>query len=379
MNLWSTCSHASALIALLFCAIALTFAQSPGEGVYHIQTMGTLEVTLPSGAASGDILYRSRDGWKPLSATCSEGTLHFVLSSDDLNRGATTVTTDVRPWVKLDDGGPPEVVNISVDEKDFPPVPRLDLGGVETCPQTITVEIADADNWLRTKSYEVSSGGRIFRPRHSAVTLQKVTPRHARLRLDIPAIIGELRSMNIIVISADDWALDSEDLNCAIIFRHVQPHTLSDGTRLAVDSVTDNQAWADWTVVADGSKMDNSGGTTAGKTWLSEANDAPHWIAVRFPEPRTVTAVKIWWAYWNHYHTSRDYRIQARDGKEWTDLLRATPGTDEQCSHHDFDPVLTDRIRIWQAAGGGNPDEKQHMWISELEIFGPEGRLVPLH
>ncbi len=379
MDAWRTLSQTGALVALLFVTNpAVVCAQGGGEGVYHIQTMGTLQVSLPSTAASGDVLYRSRDGWAPLLTSRTPGALNFTLSSTDLTHGSTTVTTSVRPWVNLEDAGPPRVVSISVDGRDFGATTRLDLGGVEVCPQTMTFEIADADNWLRTKSYEVSSKGRTFRPSDTPVTLERLTPQRSRLRLQIPDMIGGLGPMNVITVSADDWALDSEDLNCAVIFRHVEPHTLDDGTRLAVDSVTDNKAWADWTVVADGTKMDSSGGTTAGKTWLSEANDAPHWIVARFPEPRTVTAVNIWWAYWNHYHTSRHYRIQACEGDEWTDLLTVTSHTAEQCSRHELDPVLTRCIRVWQSAGGGNADEKEHLWISELEIFGPEGRLLPL-
>ncbi|MFP3905102.1 MAG: discoidin domain-containing protein [Armatimonadota bacterium] len=377
MDLGRTFSPAGIFIVLLFFMTPAAICARDDDGVYHIQTMGELQVTLPPTAASGDVLYRTRDGWVPLDTRRSDGALHFTISSDDLCHGSTTVTASVPPWVNLQDSGPPEVVKVSIDGRRFDVRPRLDIGGVATCPQTISIEIADADNWLRTKSYEVNCSGRTFRPSDPPLTLEKMTPHRSRLHLDVPAVIGELRPINTIVVSADDWALDSEALNFAVVFRHIEPHTLSDGTELAVDSVTDNKAWADWTVVADGRKMDSSGGTTAGKTWLSEENDAPHWIVARFPGPRTVTAVKIWWAYWNHFHTSRHYNIQAWDGDEWTDLLTVTSHTHEQCSHHEVNPVVTECIRVWQPPEGGNADEKRHMWISELEIFGPQGRLVP--
>ncbi len=143
---------------------------------------------------------------------------------------------------------------------------------------------------------------------------------------------------------------------------------MDDGTVISVDSVTSSSGWQDWSVVVDGEVMDEGSGTTAGKTWLSEPNALPHWIKMEFPEPREVSQVKLWWAHYQTYRTSMAYKVQTWDGSGWVTQAEVQDQSERQCSVHEFDPVTTTAVRVWQPPNSGQAQRSQYMWLSEIEV-----------
>ncbi len=112
-------------------------------------------------------------------------------------------------------------------------------------------------------------------------------------------------------------------------------------------------------------------------SWASnERNVAPRWVEFFFNQPVPVEAVAIHWAIEDGHPkasgkptTSRAYRIQAWQDNTYHDLVNVADALPEPHSLHVFDRVTTDRIRVWQPAGGGPAFRTNVMWITEIEVY----------
>ncbi|MCL4493056.1 MAG: discoidin domain-containing protein [Nitrospirae bacterium] len=120
--------------------------------------------------------------------------------------------------------------------------------------------------------------------------------------------------------------------------------------------------------------MDAYGGTAT--TWASAASSTdPHWIVIDFGQSKTVDRVKIHWA-WNAYQsllmTSTQYKIQYWDGTDYVDAATVNNSGSSTITETTFSPVTTSRIRIYQPANMGPATYPTVIWLTELEIYGPQ-------
>ena len=343
---------------------------APGAEVFSLDTTHNVDLYIPGKSDTRQVLYRdATDNWRVLPVETTDGMVHLKIDVANLNQGRTLLVLGAPASVNMDDREPPAVVQMTIDGHSYGSVNNMALGGVEAAPRQATIEVQDELSSLRTRSLRVSVNGRRYTLRDAGVQLEPISPRRAVIVLDISKLLSRLRSDNTITVSIDDCAIDETALNCAISFRHTPPCDLPDGTRLSVDTVTMKAGWENWLVVADGEKMDSSYPSTAGHTWRSLASAEPHWIKIEFPQPREVSGVALWWAYWNVFHSSAAYKVQTWDGHQWVTQVEVSNQTTKQCSKHVFEPVVTKAIRVWQPPMSGHPREQGTMWISELEVL----------
>jgi len=342
---------------------------TPGVQIYRLQTMGSLAISLPVEADDTQVMYRNAGGtWTVVPGSIKNGLLQMDIDLANIKNGRTVLMLGVSKRINLDDQEPPEVARFVVDGHCYGAVSSVAMGGVEKAPQKLVIEVADKLNWLQTKSLRASVNGKSCELRDPGVSLERLSPKRGIITLDLEQLMETLRQQNNVSVRIDDYAIDEEALVCTLSFRYEKPHTLADGTVASVDSITASAGWAEWWVIFDGLKMDASGGTTAGKTWLSEGNATPHWVRVEFPEPREISEVAIWWAYYGGFRSSVAYDIQTWDGQKWVTQVAVKGQKATQLSRHSFEPVTTKAVRLWQPAMAGNPIEPEYTWISELEI-----------
>ena len=360
----------AAAVSLALSVLAASGARgAPGVQIYRLQTMGSLTLSLPVEADVKQVMYRNSAGtWTAVPGCIKNGLLQMDIELADIKNGRTILVLGASKRIHLDDQEPPEVVRFEVDGSSYGAVSSVAMGGVEKAPQKLVIEVKDELNWLQTKSLRVSVNGKSFELSHPGVSFERLNPKRGIITIDLKQLMATVGQQNNVSVRIDDYAIDEDALACTLSFRYEGPHTLADGTVASVDSITSSSGWAEWWVIFDGLKMDASGGTTAGKTWLSEGNAMPHWVRMEFPEPRPVSEVAIWWAYYGGFRSSVAYDIQTWDGEKWVTQVAVKDQKATQLSRHTFGPVTTKALRLWQPAMAGNPVESEYIWVSELEI-----------
>ena len=359
---------------LAMAATALTAAVAGDKApvrTYQLELMAPVDIRLPIEGDIREVRYRNADGkWRLLPTKVEGAVLHVHVDLPDVRDGRTTLLLGAPEGVDLDDCEPPGVVRFEVDGVAYGSVDTVALGGVEATPATMSVEVRDALNPLRRESLSVVVNGRqLAADATSEVSFDSRSERHAVITVDLKALLKAPRRDNSVTLTIDDCAVDDRRLTCSLSFDYVEPRTLDDGRMVSVDSVDPNPGWRAWWVMFDGSKMDSGGSTTAGHTWLSEGNAMPHWVRVQLPEPRPVTGVAVWWAYWQGFRSSATYLVQTWDGSRWLTQVTVEGQGTTGVSRHTFAPVKTNAVRLWQPSMGGHPEEPQYMWISELGVL----------
>ena len=359
------------LIVLVAAAGGIAAAEnSPTVVAYRLQTTGNVQLSLPTPSEVSEILYRDvRGQWSTLPVEITDSTLRLRIEVKKIKNGRTMIVLNVPKRVNMDDSEPPKVVRFNVDGHAYGSTRTVALGGIEMAPRRIEIEVKDELNWLRTRSLLVTVNGKRHTLRDAGVAYERISPKHAIITLDMPQLLEGMTSDNTVTLTIDDYALDEDALNCSLSFRYTPPYRLEDGSLIAVDTVTASAGWSQWWVLADGVKMDTSYGTTAGYTWLSDANSQPHWIRLEFPKPRTVSGVALWWAHYETYRTSVAYDVQTWDGEKWVTQVKVKDQAETQRSEHAFPPVTTTAVRVWQPSMSGHPGRAEYMWVSEFEVL----------
>lgn len=88
-------------------------------------------------------------------------------------------------------------------------------------------------------------------------------------------------------------------------------------------------------------------------------NEFPDWLEIQMPAPRRVGRVVVY----PFKKSLKDYAVQAWVGGEWKDVGKVAGKNDDRITHI-FEPVTTDRIRIWITATNG-----PHSWVTEVEVY----------
>jgi hypothetical protein len=359
------------LVITVFVITAPIFAQGRSTAnTYHVQTTGDLTLTLPIPEHTPRIIFRDADfKWQSLEVQMADGKMQLYLDVTRLGNGRTILGINVPEHVNLEDREPPQVLRFIVDDKDYGPVRNVSLGGVEASPRRLSIEVADQMNWLRSGTLRVTINGRSYRLRDSGIEFERFGPKRGVISVALDELITETRDNNSVQVSIDDYGLTDKPLQCTLSFAFPLQYQMDDGTLLSVDTVTSDAGWERWWVVVDGKAMDAGATSTAGKTWMSESSEQPHWIKMTFPQARTVNGIKLWWAYFEAFRTSSAYEIQSWDGERWVTQVKVDGQSDRQCSEHTFAPVSTTAVRVWQPPMSGHPERAPLMWLAEFEVF----------
>ena len=345
-------------------------ALADGPVVYRLHATSDVTLTLPVPAGHGKILVLdAQQTWRAIPHEVTEKGIRLAIKADELAEGRTMLAYNVPARVDMTDRAPPQVVGVSVDGTEKEARTRVDLGGVAELPKELVVRIRDEKNALVPASLRVTANGVPIAVGKGSTAARYASQGEREAVVTVP--LGTLREAlggkSTVAVSLDDEALDESELRFELLFAWVKPHTLSDGSILAVDSVTSSGRWAEWWVVSDDVIMDEGYGTTAGYTWLSEQTDTPHWLSVTFPTPRAISKVALYWAHYQCYRTSRAYSVQIWDGAQWVTQATVDGQKETQCSTHTFAPVTTTCVRVWQPADSGQVGRAGYMWLSEFD------------
>lgn len=95
-------------------------------------------------------------------------------------------------------------------------------------------------------------------------------------------------------------------------------------------------------------------------TWQDTTDgEFPDWLEIRLPEPETVGRVVVY----GFENSLRDYSVQAFVGDDWQ-TLSSVQGQNTDTITHQFEPVTTDRIRVFVTAANGN-----NSMVTEVEVY----------
>lgn len=337
---------------------------------YVVQSTGPVSLTIPVQAATKAAWVRAAGGnWQPLAAKVRDGAVELRLEAEHLHSGATILVLDPPPWLNLDDSEPPGVLRFEVDGQEMQGPAEVSLGWVEEAPKQILLEVEDALNPLDLGSICVTFGGQVYRPGETGVRFAAEGQKRGAVKVNVRALLRATETeAGSMTLTIDDYALDYERLVRSVSWQIVPSTELDDGTILSVESVTDASGWQDWSVVSDAEVMEQGDPTTAGVTWLSQQHPREHWIKWKFPEPRKVNGVDLWWAYYQCYRTSVAYQVQTWDGERWVTQVAVKGQAETQHSSHQFDAVETTAVRVFQPPMSGHPGRADYMWLAEATV-----------
>jgi len=106
--------------------------------------------------------------------------------------------------------------------------------------------------------------------------------------------------------------------------------------------------------------------------WASSERPEPHWVELSFGAPTRVTALYVYWGFdRGRYMPSRLAELQLPDGAGgWRTVSRLEAGGHFDRAAFDFEPFVTDRLRVLQPAQQGPANRPFVMWVREIEAFG---------
>src|SRR2546423_11354228 len=110
--------------------------------------------------------------------------------------------------------------------------------------------------------------------------------------------------------------------------------------------------------------------------WVSAESPEPHWVELDFKRPARVTAVYVYWGFdKDRYMPSRQLELQTPDEQGgWRTVSRLEPGENFDRAAFEFEPVVAERLRVFQPAQAAPPKRPFVMWVREVEAFGvPDG------
>lgn len=362
----------SLALAVALSLAAPSFAQDAPAAPerWQVQATGPVTLTMGAGRQLTGAWARSADGaWHRLTTTPHDGRIEMTLGPEEIRGGSALIVINPPPWLNLEDAQPPAVVRFAVSSLDYTADTEVTLGWIEDIPESIVLAVRDDANPIDPGSIRVSANGTILRPGDPGVGFEAQGEREGALRVrpgQIDALAAATRARVELVI--DDYAVDDRDTRRAVSWALAPMLITVGGAVVAVDSVTSAEGWADWSVLVDGEVMVEADTTTAGKTWLSDNREDEHWLTFRFPEPRAVNGIDLWWPWYQTWRTSRNYEVQTWDGERWVTQVTVADQEEGQHSEHRFDPVTTTGVRVLQAPMGGQAERQDLMWLAEAQV-----------
>ena len=156
---------------------SVTYLGRLEEGKYRLQIMTDVTMQLP--LDTDTIWYRGVDGkWQSRKVVAGE----LTFRADELKDGETIILTAKPDWMILDDHYPPEVQSVQIDNRNFTPRNRIDLGSIGKAPKQLKVSFADK-NPLAMDTLKVFIDGREVEK--GQLQYSQKDPRSLEISLDI--------------------------------------------------------------------------------------------------------------------------------------------------------------------------------------------------
>jgi hypothetical protein len=144
------------------------------------------------------------------------------------------------------------------------------------------------------------------------------------------------------------------------------------GTRAAA---SDFMGWYRTWPVHDGKRNELSEEGRWGKVrWLSSGVAEPHWLQLLFPGAQLIERAEIYWAQENGgFLKPTRYAFEVWLDGRWHPVA-ATAVEEAHRSVLSFEPVETERVRVYMPAGAGPAARPAVLGIAELEVYSPSPR-----
>jgi hypothetical protein len=111
----------------------------------------------------------------------------------------------------------------------------------------------------------------------------------------------------------------------------------------------------------------------AGQAWASAESPQEHAVTLTWPQEQQLGTVYVCWG--QDDWLPRAYRVECRVKGAWIRVAPAPNVADgwqaavQRDTLLDFEPVMTDALRVVQRAGGGSEKRPNLMGVAELAVY----------
>lgn len=334
--------------------------------LYRVQASCPATVSVPIAGDNGTVYLRNDSApWTPIDFTPAEGRVVIALDPSLMPNGRAMILVNPPPGMDINDAEAPDLLALRVDSAWLEPATGTFLGASKTSPRRIVFIARDADNALACGSVKVSLNGREL-PR---TRVEPQADGSLWVRAKLPAVDYGSHEVRY---SVTDNSPQRNRLEGIVKFARQDLDNFAlaaHGTTMTVDSSF--SGYESTAPLQDGNTT-LPGDTLPGTiTWASAETDTPHWVEIDLGRERTIREVTVYWAnYTDRINTSRTVEVQVPKGDGWRSIYKSPSNGEEpaQVTTFAFDPVTTQRLRIWQPAGGGGIHRPNLMWLAEVEV-----------
>lgn len=103
--------------------------------------------------------------------------------------------------------------------------------------------------------------------------------------------------------------------------------------------------------------------------WASSDLPEPHFVEFLWEEPQKLTTVEILWAgCWGRYFNSTNFVLEVMVDDQWKQVAKISQSAEKAVDCISLGTIETQRLRLWQPAGGGSPEFPHRLWIAEIIV-----------
>lgn len=354
--------------AMAVMALGAILCTSATAGTINARCTTATQFTISAAGSHNAVYIRTGEGtWVPAEYETVDGAMRFHLDPAELGGPEIMLLIDPPADLVIDDTTAPQITGIKVDGRAFPARDDIHLGLSSEAPGTVKVGFADSENALNLQAVRAAVNGRSVE--QNAISVTQIAPKKATITVDLGALdYGNYQA----TIRAQDRSPQQNSTTATISFDCFDTTNVllagAGGVEFSVDSCFAN--YESLEPLNDGFKELTGVHCRNDVSWASAEDPTEHWVEVKLDEPREISEVSVWWAYYqNTYHTSQDIDIRVAGDDGWKTIY-SSPESGHPArpvTTFRFDPVKTDHFRIYQHPGGGAPGRADLMWIAEVE------------
>jgi hypothetical protein len=351
-------------------AISMLCAAMASAFTVQATCTAPVRLTLPIATQTAPmvVLVKSDDGsWQPAQYELHDGRISFYLQPAELGIGQIMLLINPPADLDIHDTNPPQLIGLKAGDNPLPARLSINLGALKQAPSTIRAGFYDAENKMD--------------PTSVLVTLNGVRLPGARLKVDTPhpqrAIatvdLGQIEyGLHRLTISMADTAPTANTTQVTIDFERADTSNFLRSPMEEIEMLASSYYpnYEALNALNDGFKKLTGAGCGNDVSWASADNSSDHWLEVTMAQEQTVSEVTVYWAYSGGvYFTSQKILIQVPDDGGWRNVY-SSPQEGHSvgpCTSFSFEPVKTNRFRIYQPAGGGSASRPNLMWLAEVE------------
>jgi hypothetical protein len=352
------------VVVLLLSVTIAGWCQS--GALYRVQTTTPMMLALP-GAGPLRVYVRVGDGkWRPAQPAVNDGRLTFNLDPAQLGAGTVMLLINPPAGLVMDDYIAPSLSEIKVDGQAQTASALLDLGGLAKAPARLEVTIEDKDNALDAGSIVCLVDGQVLAA--EACQIKLANPKTAAVTCQLPQLSY---GRHQITLRAQDTSPQTNEATMQIKFVYsASPSVVLAGSGVKVSVDSSYGGYESLAALNDG--VTAFPGDHAGNdiTWASAEVPSDHWVAMTLSRPRTLREVSVYWALFGGMaHTPAQFQVQVGDGSGWRTVYTSPEAGEPVApvSTVRFEPVSTDRFRVFMPAGKGPAKRPNLLWIGEVE------------